>query len=32
MIEKNSIQPKDRAILDMGLLPITGSILLWIAI
>ncbi len=32
MIEKNNIQPKDRAILAMSLLTITGSILLWIAI
>jgi hypothetical protein len=32
MIEKNNIQPKDWAILAMGLLTITGSILLWIAI
>ncbi len=32
MIQKNSIEPKDRAILAMGLLTITGSILLWILI
>lgn len=32
MIEKNSIEPKDQAIVAMSLLTIAGSILLWIAI
>jgi len=32
MIQKNSIQQKDRAILAMGMLTIAGSIFLWIAI
>ena len=32
MIEKNWIEPKDRAIMAMGMLTIAGSILLWILI
>jgi hypothetical protein len=32
MIQKNSIQPKDCAILAISMLTITGSIFLWIAI